>query len=588
MIKEQFGMGTLILAILLVVVGLVPAVNAEEEDNYSVTAEKAFEHANAHIIDFMSSGAPGFENWTGSSIDPEPLELYDINGQKLFYEFSAYKNNKLLGKIYIGANKTLGPSVQVIELTPNLYNTTEALNKSIEIAKNEYPGGEIKSTKVVEYSYPRIGAMTVVKDKTSGDEHRIFVDVYSLEVVPDRPVTETQLGVWSMYEHKVKNGVGGNLIEWNKSEKYTESIEKDLANKGICISVPVTLDNYSNYEISNVYYGYYRYFFGLNSYGNTVIARYGKLPVLKTDEQKENWNSTLEELGNNIKETVASKYMYPHGEVVTCGTNSKGYFVILFKYGNVDESLMNEIYSLIDNSAKEMGIQDIPVEFGYGIYQAEIPLDRGQGIYSTYHTYGVSIENLSESEVQAIEEYMKEKPEQLGDGKVANYGKIPLLKDKKDIHSWFEKLSSIQDGTEGKILPYFDRNQVVSYGIGLTRLYVNIYEGLPSEEKAAIAGEIYQIIDEEARKQDVTDIPVVFGESGYYQAEEEVMEDEETGIEEINFSSEEENNGEFNNSSSNNSESDNGDKPSKNNSTPGFSLLGSLTCLYGGWKLRKK
>ncbi|WP_390175965.1 hypothetical protein [Methanosarcina siciliae] len=27
---------------------------------------------------------------------------------------------------------------------------------------------------------------------------------------------------------------------------------------------------------------------------------------------------------------------------------------------------------------------------------------------------------------------------------------------------------------------------------------------------------------------------------------------------------------------------------SKNNSAPGFGLLGNLICLYGGWKLRKK
>lgn len=27
---------------------------------------------------------------------------------------------------------------------------------------------------------------------------------------------------------------------------------------------------------------------------------------------------------------------------------------------------MNEIYVLIDDSAKEIGIQDVPVEFGYG------------------------------------------------------------------------------------------------------------------------------------------------------------------------------------------------------------------------------
>ncbi|WP_292372999.1 hypothetical protein [Methanosarcina sp. UBA411] len=343
-------------------------------------------------------------------------------------------------------------------------------------------------------------------------------------------------------------------------------------------------DNLSN-EISNVDYSYYNYFFGLNSYGNTVITRYGKLPVLETEGQKESWNSTLEELSNKIKDTLASKYMYPYGEVMTCGINAKGYLVILFKYGNVDESLMNELYSLIDSSAKEMGIQDIPVEFGYGIYQAEIPLDKEQGIY---HTYSESTENLSESEIQAIEEYMKEKPEKLwGDGQIAYYGKIPLLKNKKDLESWGNKLFSIKNGTEGKISPYFDRNQIVMYGIELTRLEVVVYEGLPSEEKATLVKEIYQIIDEEARKRNVIDIPVVFEEGGYYQPMEE-LENEDMGIEEINFSSSEKNTTELNNTNINDSEFNNEDKPSKIKSTPGFGLLGSLTCLYGGWKLRKK
>ncbi|MDW5560599.1 MAG: YncE family protein, partial [Methanosarcina sp.] len=52
--------------------------------------------------------------------------------------------------------------------------------------------------------------------------------------------------------------------------------------------------------------------------------------------------------------------------------------------------------------------------------------------------------------------------------------------------------------------------------------------------------------------------------------------------------SEEDSMKESNNSNNSDSESDTEDKPSKNNSTPGFGLLGSLTCLYGGWKLRKK
>lgn len=63
--------------------------------------------------------------------------------------------------------------------------------------------------------------------------------------------------------------------------------------------------DYLNSEVSNVNFDYYNYFFGLESYGNTVITRYGKLPVLKTEEQRESWNSTIEELGYKIKDTIA-------------------------------------------------------------------------------------------------------------------------------------------------------------------------------------------------------------------------------------------------------------------------------------------
>jgi YVTN family beta-propeller protein len=72
---------------------------------------------------------------------------------------------------------------------------------------------------------------------------------------------------------------------------------------------------------------------------------------------------------------------------------------------------------------------------------------------------------------------------------------------------------------------------------------------------------------------------------------------EDTGVEKTNLSSFDEKNAvELNNSNNKtntNSESDNGissgeNKSNKNDSIPGFGLLGSLTCIYGGWKLRKK
>ena len=53
MIKNKIGIGSLILAIMLIGMALIPAVSAQKEDNYSVTAEEAFKHAKAQMINFI-------------------------------------------------------------------------------------------------------------------------------------------------------------------------------------------------------------------------------------------------------------------------------------------------------------------------------------------------------------------------------------------------------------------------------------------------------------------------------------------------------------------------------------------------------
>lgn len=574
----------LFLTMLLAGMMQVPAANGQEECNYSVTAEEAFEHVNAFIISYPIIA---YENLNGASVDPEPLELYDINGQKLLYEFSVYENNEVIGKIDVAANKTLGRPIQMIKPDPRPFNSTETMEKSVEVANNKYPDGEIKSTKMVAYHYDQDrGAMTIIKDKT-GNEHRIFVDAYTLDVVEDKPATETEPGVWSgvssIYEQRLEYGIDENLKEWQKIDEFTRSVEKEAANKGICISVPVTPEDYWNSEINNVDYDYYNYFFGLNSYGNNVIARHGKPPVLKTDDQKASWNSSLEELGNSIKDTFASEYLYPHGEVVTCGANEKGYFVILFKYGNVNKSLMNNIYYRIDNAAN-MGIRGIPVEFGYGTYREQIVL----GQDGRYYEFGESTRNLSESDIHAIEEYMKRKPINV-EGNIVAYGKIPLLKDSKEIDSWQDKLFLIKSNSENEILPYDKRGQVITYDVELTRLGVGVNETLLPDEKTTVIKEIYRFIDEEARKQNITGVPVVFYQETFVNLT--TTEDTGTNKETTNLSeSEDENTLKINNSIKSESDNDSssyGSKSSEISSIPGFGFFGSLTCLYGRWKLRR-
>jgi hypothetical protein len=241
--KSGFGAGMLFLKMLTVCIMFIPAVNAQKESDYFVTSEEAFKHANANTLNFIGGNIQEFENWTGASINPKPLELYDINGQKLFYQFSVYKAKKLIGRIDVCADKTLGPSINDIAFDPVPYKADEAMKKSKEIAKKDHPTGKIKSTNMVVYSYPRIGAMTIVKDKTSGVEYRIFVDAYTLNEIKDKPATETEPGVWSMYDKILANGKDNNLKEWQKSDQLTKFIEKAAANKGIDINATVTEEN---------------------------------------------------------------------------------------------------------------------------------------------------------------------------------------------------------------------------------------------------------------------------------------------------------------------------------------------------------
>lgn len=237
------GIRTLLFAVLLAGMVQTPAVSAEVETNYSVTVEEAFELANAHTASYIESGFPAFNEWEEAAIDPEPLELYDPSGQKLYYQFSVYKDNKLIGIIDIGADKRLGQAVQLVEFDPCQFNVTKAMEKSIELAKKEYPDGEIQSTRMVVYSYPRIGAITVVKNNTTGDKHRIIVDVYTLDVVEDKPATETQPGVWSIYERRLKNGIDENLKNWHESEQLVKSMKQEAAKNRSNVSVPVAEEN---------------------------------------------------------------------------------------------------------------------------------------------------------------------------------------------------------------------------------------------------------------------------------------------------------------------------------------------------------
>jgi len=97
------------------------------------------------------------------------------------------------------------------------------------------------------------------------------------------------------------------------------------------------------------------------------LATYGKLPEFKSEEGRQNWLAKLDEIGDRIRtKGKLSPYFFPNGSVIAYGHNYQGYFVVSFEKGSeVDESLMDEIYRIIDKEARELVIQEVPVAFRF-------------------------------------------------------------------------------------------------------------------------------------------------------------------------------------------------------------------------------
>lgn len=243
----KFGISALLVAMLLISMVFVPAVSAQPEDNYTVSVKKAFDQANAYVH-YVAINLPGLENWRGASIKPDPLELYDINGKKLYYEFQIENDNKTVGRMKISANKVLGHPVKTYEVNPHSWDSNVIMQKSIEVANKKYPNANVTSTKMVVYSYPSIGAMTSLKDKITGKEYRIFVDACTLEVIPDKVPTEIEKGVWSIYEEILKENKEENIAKWENCDEFASRISKEITELGIDMYNPLSEQDYTQLE----------------------------------------------------------------------------------------------------------------------------------------------------------------------------------------------------------------------------------------------------------------------------------------------------------------------------------------------------
>jgi hypothetical protein len=120
--NKNFKMGSLLIAMVLVSMALVPAVSAQEElsngtkyvdTSDSVSIEKAKEVASFYIKE-IPEFIPDLSNWKDATVQLSTT-YYDLEGNKSAYSFNFAKNGQYAGYILISATKKNYPLLEFSE-----------------------------------------------------------------------------------------------------------------------------------------------------------------------------------------------------------------------------------------------------------------------------------------------------------------------------------------------------------------------------------------------------------------------------------------------------------------------------------------
>jgi len=110
------------------------------------------------------------------------------------------------------------------------------------------------------------------------------------------------------------------------------------------------------------------------------VAARGTMPVITDSSEKAEWTDSLVQCSRSLSSpSKADTGINPYfassgGPVSTFGTDINGYLAVGFEgYSSekVNESLIDEIYKVIDEQCEQEGISDVPVVFEFEGYEVE-------------------------------------------------------------------------------------------------------------------------------------------------------------------------------------------------------------------------
>jgi len=247
---KQKKLGVILLVLLLAAMAMVPCVSADSyqakvvnqdliESNY-IPGETAQEQATITMLSMLQSGALD-ENWAGAKINPVYQELFDVNGERLFYQFSVEKNGNKVGEIFAASSKVLGSPVITIGSINEPGNAGKLQEYSRKAVKEKFSGYQIISEKTVCFDYPFTGSMITGKNTLTGEEKIVIID--SRDGSEKNPETQ----VSSFYNQIPAEDMKKRVEIWEQQNAVMEALKTKilLKNSGF-------LTEYSDMDVARI------------------------------------------------------------------------------------------------------------------------------------------------------------------------------------------------------------------------------------------------------------------------------------------------------------------------------------------------
>ena len=191
------------------------------------------EHVFLSVLRDASMDLPGIPNWLTAGVQKEPIQIFDINGSILFFDFAVKKGTEILGYVRAGADKVLGFPRIAYEMGPRPWDFDVAVKKLTPRVRKEYPNWKILGNKLVCYSYPKLGVMFEAVNER-GEASRLIFDVADFSLIPEKPPRAPVEGAyaWSFYGSLTEDIRKTSLKRFDQFDKWRlevpESLRKEI------------------------------------------------------------------------------------------------------------------------------------------------------------------------------------------------------------------------------------------------------------------------------------------------------------------------------------------------------------------------